>query len=437
MSPAHLVALFAVAAFALALPVGDMHDARVRYEDMRRILAGEPTGEKYSMVGPLCAAPLHYVGGWLGDAHTAVWAFNRLLLLAGAAGFWWLLRPFLAARTRAWFVVALLATSMVPHHLMHFGGEPFSALLSAFGLAATVLRRAWWGLPLAVVGAVNTPGTVVGLGVATLVLFARTRRLRHLIAAPLAAGLVLLENYVRRGDPFFTGYDGERGWPNPLPYAGRPEFSYPLFFGVLSLLFSFGKGLVYFCPALFVPNPPADPDRDAAREAELRWVYRVWVGYVVGLLLLYGRWWAWYGGWFWGPRFLLLACFPAALVLARRLEAAGRLGTGANLLTLAALALACWAGVNGVVYDQSGVIHYLAEGYTLEFVVWYVPECSALWWPWVFPKELASDDLVRLAGGLAAFAYLSAPLLAVLWRRLPGHLADLWAAVRSGPRIRP
>ena len=31
-----------------------------------------------------------------------------------------------------------------------------------------------------------------------------------------------------------------------LTYSGRPGFSYPLFFGVLSVLFSFGKGLVCF-----------------------------------------------------------------------------------------------------------------------------------------------------------------------------------------------
>lgn len=425
--------LLLAAAFVLTLPFHQMGDDVVRFDDLERVLKNERTAQKFSMVGPLFATPLYYLGREFGSARDAVWWFNRLLLLAGCAGFWWLLRPLLGTGERVRFVVALLATSMIPYHLMYFGGEVFSSLALAFGLGAAVLRRAWWGVPLAVLGVVNTPGMIGGLTLGVVALVARYRRLRHLLAVPVAAGLYLLENYLRRDDPFFTGYDGEHGAVTFLPYSGRPEFGHPLFFGVLALLFSFGKGLIYFVPALFLP-PPRDPERPADAEADLRWLFGIWVAILIGLLLVYSRWWAWYGGWFWGPRFLLLACFPAALAVARRTTpaSAARLGTPANLLTLAALALACWAAVGGVVFQQRGLERYAIDGFVWEFIVWYVPECSALWWPFTERQPLTPADVLRLSCGAVAFAYLAAPVLAELWRRVPGWLA----AARGGPRIR-
>ena len=241
------------AAFLLYLPRSDMLDAEVRLQDLTRVLNGEMTKEKFSMVGPLCATPLYYIGQEQGDTRRWVWYFNRIVIVLGCAGFWWLLQPVLTAAERTRFVVALMLTSMIPHHLLHFGGEVFNSLLTAFGLAAVVVRQAWWGVPVAVVGVVNVPGSIGGLAAAMLVLVARTRRLRYLFAVPIAGGLVLLENYIRRGDPFFTGYDGEHGFQNALPFSGQTEFSYPFLFGVMSLVISFGKGLVFFVPAVFLP----------------------------------------------------------------------------------------------------------------------------------------------------------------------------------------
>lgn len=433
------------------VPRSDMNDDTVRFKDMSRVLSGFGTEEKFSMVGPLCATPLYLLGRALGGdeeieiavkgevriRHAAavkrcVWYFNRVVLLVACAGFWWLLRPVLSAPERARFVVALVLTSMVPHHLMFFAGEVFTCATAALGLAAVVLRRAWWGVPLAVLGTVNVPGTLGALGLAAAVLVARTRRLRFLLAAPAALGLYLLENYLRRGDPWFTGYDGESGARTVLPYSGQPEFSYPLFFGLLSVLFSFGKGLVFFVPLLFLPLP-ADPDRPADPEERLRWVYRVWVGYVAGLVLVYARWWSWSGGWFWGPRFFLFGCVVAALVAARRTAGAARAGAGANLLTLGALALAAWGAVCGVVYGQEGLVRYIGEGYATEFVVWYVPECSALWWPCVDGAPPRPGDWVWIALVGAGLCYLAAPVAAALAPPARALAARAWRAVVTGP----
>ena len=71
-----------------------------------------------------------------------------------------------------------------------------------------------------------------------------------------AASLVLLENAVQHGNPLEGGYANDAGRRTALPYSGLPGFSYPLFFGVLSVLFSFGRGLVFFAPGLFARYPP-------------------------------------------------------------------------------------------------------------------------------------------------------------------------------------
>ena len=38
-----------------------------------------------------------------------------------------------------------------------------------------------------------------------------------------------------------------------MPYSGRQGFSYPFFLGLISILFSFGKGLIWFSPGLLLP----------------------------------------------------------------------------------------------------------------------------------------------------------------------------------------
>jgi hypothetical protein len=292
-------------------------------------------------------------------------------------------------------------------------------------------------MPLVILGVVNTPGTLGGLTAATIVLVAHTRRLRYLLAVPVALALIMLENYIRRGDPFTHGYEGDQGAITALPFSGQKRFSYPILFGLMSLLFSFGKGLVFFVPAVFLALP-SDRERPVDSENDLRWVYRVWIGVVIGLLLLYSHWWAWYGGWFWGPRFLLFACFPAALVIARRTSAADQLSTMANVLTLVALALASWVALNGLVYQQNGLGRYAANNAALEFVVWYVPECSVLWWPYSNPEAepLLWKNPVPLCATVIGFLYLAAPVIATLLRRLPSHIAQGRQLLTSGPRIR-
>ncbi|MEI6043317.1 MAG: hypothetical protein WCS37_02885 [Chloroflexota bacterium] len=100
-------------------------------------------------------------------------------------------------------------------------------------------------------------------------------------------GLILLHNYVRFGNIFNNGYDEE-------------FFTNPLWVGLSGLLLSPGKSLFLYSPVLLaLPFAVVGFWRRARAEAIL-------LSLVCGITLLYySLWWAWEGGWCWGPRFLV------------------------------------------------------------------------------------------------------------------------------------
>lgn len=115
-------------------------------------------------------------------------------------------------------------------------------------------------------------------------------RYGSLLFFPFLAGLVLLyHNFIRYGDVFTSGYS----------YSGQ-AFNTPLWEGVYGMLLSPGKGVFWYAPLLFVSVwkfPVFYRKNPRLAQAILL--------ATAGVLLLYGRWWAWHGGWCWGPRFLV------------------------------------------------------------------------------------------------------------------------------------
>jgi hypothetical protein len=268
----------------------------------------------------------------------------------------------------------------------------------------------WTGIVLAVV---NTPALIVGIAALVAVEIVRTRQLRSAGAIAAAVALVLLENWVRRGGPLTTGYSDNHGYATLLPYSGRSGFSYPLVLGVVSILFSFGRGLLFFTPGLFLWLD--DATRRAAGACRRTIVLMLFV--IAGLVAVYAKWWAWYGGLSWGPRFFALAAIPASLLVVLRVRAAGQ-SAGRDALALVVLALSAWVGFAGLVSPLDPPAVCSAHLYALESFCWYVPEYSALWQPVLHSPPLTAAAVTITAWCIIVFAYFAVPLAVALARRV-------------------
>jgi len=281
-------------------------------------------------------------------------------------------------------------------------------MLVGVGLAWFAVHGRQAGWLLAAAGVLNTSAAVVGLGLAALRTMWRERRVRYAFYGAVTVLLVIVELRIVTGQWLVSGYDDIKNLQTVLPYSHLPGFSYPLGFGILSILFSFGKGLLFFCPGLLLLWPrlrrpePDDP---------LRECYLLWLCFLVGLILVYGKWWAWYAGWCYGPRFFLFASLPTSLVLAERL-AQGLSGNGwVNLGVWGIMLLQVWAGICGAVFGTDNLAVCSANEYQLEYLTWYVPEFSVLWRPFIAMRELRFRDLLVLVYGAAVMLLLSWPFI--------------------------
>jgi hypothetical protein len=143
--------------------------------------------------------------------------------------------------------------------------------------------------------------------------------------APLVlTGLVLAAyNLARTGQLFDLGY------------AADETFSTPLWLGLAGFLFSPGKSLFLFSPILLAAlfGIPALLRRDRATAL-------LSLAVVVAYPLLYAGWFMWWGGWSWGPRFLVPVLPFLCLFLAPVLDWALQSSRGWARALLIVLALA-------------------------------------------------------------------------------------------------
>lgn len=390
------------------LPHGLEGDDAVRLVDVTQLVHhGHLTNSKYSLAGPLVSAPVLALGRIVET--TSWWAarFNVLVVLVGCVCVWALLRDRIEATLLRRALLALLFASFLTNRLRGYGAEIFTGTLFAIGIACIATRRlvtlGWLAI---VLGAVNTPALVVALVPFAVYEAIRTRRLRPFAFLVLAGLLVLLEAWVRRGSPFDTGYGNDHGFRTLLPYSGEPGFSYPFLLGIASILFSFGRGLLFFTPGLALGL-----DRRAREDAApLKQLLVPMLLIVAGMVGVYAKWWAWYGGLSWGPRFFVFAALPASLLFAARICSTRRAPL-TDLFALAVLALSAWVAFNGAVSDDSQLGPCSAHRYALELLCWYEPTHSSLWWPVLHPPALTWRTGVLLAWCVAAFGVLATPLL--------------------------
>jgi hypothetical protein len=423
-----------LAAMLFVLPRHAWGDGLSRYTQLTATLTqGTMPDTKYSMVGPIFSAPFWLVGKAFGAAEWWCLRYNTFLLIGAVAFCYFALRRKVPRRLLRTFILLLVFSSMFTYHQLWYYGEVFTAILVMIGTMTIVIDKARPGWIAMILGVANTPATLPALTLLTTRQIWGSRRLRWAVAVPAAIGLVLLESWIRRGSPFATGYEGDHGPRTIMPYSGLPGFSYPLFFGLLSLTLSFGKGLLFFAPGLFLPVRGRLTDlAGQCRAVDLTRLYELWMAFVIGLILTYATYWSWSGSVFWGPRYLLFASVPAAFALAVRLFRSGP-SIVADIVTVAALAMSLWAGLNGAVFGDVD-LNVCWPGGTGDYeapLCYYTPEFSALWYPFVKGKILTTGELTYFLYGLAVAAYVMWRPVARLAQRAGGLLAPAVVQARS------
>lgn len=405
-------------AMLVLLPHGIFGDGAVRFQAISDLLEhGKLSNMHYSIVGPAFSIPFWLLGKLYMTPEWWLARYNLFVFAAGLLVIYLLLKNRMDHGLIRKFFLILIIASMFANHLMAYYGEVFTAMCVAIGILILICGRSLIGWSTVVLGVINTPASVVGLGCVVLKQILQNKRLSYILVFIAAIALIVIEYTIRRGSFSINGYEAP---PNPalhtvMPYSGKRGFSYPFFFGLLSILFSFGKGLFFFAPGLLLPVRALICKIRDGIKLDLYAAYLLWISFLIGLILVYSPWWAWYGGWFWGPRFFLFASIPASFAIALRLHYRGASLAG-NLLTAAVFLLSLWVGINGALFDQQGLGICIARSYALELLCHYTPEFSVLWHPFVANEFVKLDhhQLAYLAYSLFVFAYLAIPFLADL-----------------------
>lgn len=389
------------------LPTRGFYDGGVRESAINDLmLYGKLSTMNYSMIGPVFSVPLWLIDHFFNPSSDWWLAkYNVFLVFILLSGTYFLLRKRMDANVLRKFILILLVASMFGNLMTYYGGEVFTALLVGMGTLIAYLLWELGGWIAVAVGVANTPASLVALGTMIVNQIAMSKRLRYILVGVAAAGLVIADNWIFRGSPLNGGYQGQ-------------GFSTPFWLGLISILFAFGKGLIFFMPALFLPVKKYIFRLEGENQEKLYKVYLLWVSFVIGLVLVYSPWWAWDGGWTWGPRFFLFASIPASFVLAVRLRKPGD-SLFANLLTLLLLGYSLYVGINGAMTDLwQGDLSSIcsANNYALGYLCNYHPLYSVLWRPFVMHtfRKMVLEHMAFVLYGLIVAAYLAAPLLWII-----------------------
>ena len=260
-------------------------------------------------------------------------------------------------------------------------------------------------MPL-IIGTANTPATLVGFSLITFYIIWREKRWRYFIYPLLSFILIIMESFIRRGGFFVTGYEGNSGFQTILPFSGQAGFSYPLLLGILSILFSFGVGLFFFIPGLWLLY-------DYKKLKENKPLFEIIILsllFLTGEVIVCSKWWAWYGGFYWGPRFFLIATIPSSFLIAYSIRNAKFETFWKNALSFLIIALSAWIVINGTIFDQRNLSICYENNYQLEFLCWYVPEYSVLIRPLIVWSPLMFKDVVFMSYIFFTFFILITPI---------------------------
>ena len=353
-----------------------------RLNDLLALINGQSPTSKFSTIHAILSAPFYWVGSFFEKAQLTTAWFNTVIFC--------LLLLFLVRampnRTMQFFVaIFMLTASMFPNHIMTYYGETLTACAITLGIIALLKERLFLAVILLGIGVVQTPATLPALFLTLIFLALKLHKPLYLLILLIPTSAIMLENYFKFGAIFASPYlIADQGTVTILPYSGKAGFSYPFVLGFISILFSFGKGLLFFIPAIFL-RPFFKPHTSA--EHKLFLLIDALLVFVFGMILIYANWWSWYGGFFWGPRFFLLACIPASLLLAYGVCLAD-LSLKARWVLMASILWSFWVCIQGFLFSVRDLASCLDNNAALQFLCWYTPEFSPLFRQWIvgFPK---------------------------------------------------
>jgi hypothetical protein len=144
----------------------------------------------------------------------------------------------------------------------------------------------------------------------TMLAFVGLRQWKQFVGVELGgvvpALTLLATNRLLQGNLIFGGY-----------HSADWSMSTPFWVGFTGLLIAPSRGLFVYSPALLLmpwglaalfrkPRPTTDPAPTAAPAftAYDRWIVLSWLSAAMGTIFFFSKWYIWYGGWGFGPRFL-------------------------------------------------------------------------------------------------------------------------------------
>src|SRR5437879_7414755 len=153
---------------ALFLPRQISGDGMTRYQDLLRFFSTYTLFQphsRFSLIGPFFSIPLLLIGNILGHPQEWTSLYNLTLFSLCLLVSYFLLRNDVDRALLRIFFLVLIYGSMFVAHLASYYGEVFTALCVGFGVLVTFKRSTRIGGWVTVVlGVVNTPATLIGLG---------------------------------------------------------------------------------------------------------------------------------------------------------------------------------------------------------------------------------------------------------------------------------
>lgn len=389
-------------------------DDNTRLQAVLALSDGDWFTMKYSMVMPLLAILPYRLAEVVGRGASVLHHFDLLVWVP-----WSLFVAHRLERLRgtrfAVGVVAMSSVSMFTAYVTSFNAEALSLMLVSAGMLLLAdqggTRSRIAGTVLVALGAAIIPVQVAGLAVLGVVHVVRRRSPWVLSAVVLAAVMVVADVAITEHRLGFSKYAVEVKEFEVLPWGTVQNFGYPLVFGLLGILFTFGRGLVWYMPSLFLGNErPHDPVVEWRRSLTV---------IVFVMVPIYAKWWAWYGGVAFGPRFFMLGVVPAAVAMCDRLQSPR--GLRAWAVGVVATAFTGWVAI-------AAAVHYLtpaarqrcsSNNALLEPLCWYSPEYSSLFSPLWDGRALSAIQVLFMLGAYAVVAVVVVALSpAAIWQAL-------------------